>query len=670
MSPQTPQPQSPGKEENKESSEYKKKMALASGPIIQLEHESGKKYGMEESLFTSLREMFEEMAQHDSRNGIVSPKRPTDLVRQLNSVFSVPMHQDAHECLNFALNQIVEDLENYEKEVQQQNLDLASNGKSDLSSEDSLVATSANPRWVHELFEGTMSSEIKCLTCQKTSSREEAYLDLSVDLGLYSSVTSCLLKFSEEEMLNERNKFHCDSCNGLQEAEKRMKIKKTPKILALHLKRFTYTEDLQRLQKLHHRVAYPYYLRLSNLTDESEDQDKLYELYAVVVHIGMSPYQGHYVSIIKTQSSGWLLFDDENVEPVDKTFVRSFFGSEQGLACAYVLFYKETTFEAAERDMDEEDRSLLTLPVILGSKEQPFNAKTNGNFSNGSYIPPSPLTEDMEYTNLDRSVTAPLTSTNSVTITTVPLNHSTTTPMMPFLSRKKSAGISKVLQEQDESESGSVVDTQSDVSRRGESPNKSMYPNGTSRLPRKTLPSESNNGYAPDETLRVNGPYDHPRDPTDGTSAKFFSGGMNRFKSGSKSMKGKPKLWGSIMGKAEAAAQGAPPAQPPTSQPLLNARLQQEIPPMPPPKLNRAPEPSATLPRTILPTPSPYKSMIPPDSSYASSDTSSRPDRSLPDPGRPPTARTMTPNALPVMLPQEPKKKEKRGFFGLGKKKH
>ncbi|KAK1090152.1 hypothetical protein LTR48_008858, partial [Friedmanniomyces endolithicus] len=163
-------------------------------------------------------------------------------------------------------------------------------------------------------------------------------------------------------MLCERNKFHCDNCGGLQEAEKRMKIKRLPRILALHLKRFKYTEDLQRLQKLFHRVVYPFHLRLFNTTEDAEDSDRLYELYAVVVHIGGGPYHGHYVSIIKTQDRGWLLFDDELVEPVDKSYVLNFFGGEpvpglqdaKQLACAYVLFYQETTLEAVLKEQETE----------------------------------------------------------------------------------------------------------------------------------------------------------------------------------------------------------------------------------------------------------------------------------------------------------------------------
>lgn len=651
MSPQQPPQQSPGKEENKDSSEYKKKMALQTGPIIQLDHETGSKYGMEETLFTSIRDMFDHMSQHEARNGVVSPKRPTDLVRALNSIFSVPMHQDAHECLNFALNQIVEDLEKHEKESIQHNG--TSNVPRDQSTDASSRTTSSNPRWVHDLFEGTMSSEIKCLTCQKTSSREEAFLDLSVDLGLYSSVTSCLMKFSEEEMLNERNKFHCDGCNGLQEAEKRMKIKKTPKILALHLKRFTYTEDLARLQKLHHRVAYPYYLRLSNLTDESEDQDKLYELYGVVVHIGMSPYQGHYVSVIKTPGSGWLLFDDENVEPVDKTFVRSFFGSEQGLACAYVLFYKETTYEAAEHDMDEEDRSMLAPAMILGAKEQPFNVKKNA-LVNGGHVSLSHNPEETELGSIDRTMTAPQSPANSSA--TSALGHSSTTPMLPFLGRKKSVGLDQALKEHDESENGSVFDSKSDVS----------YNTNGSTVPRKGF-SDVNSSQYQNEVPGARVPGE-----TEGSANKFFGGSINRFKPTSKSIRGKPKIWGSIMGKTEPAAQNP---QVPTVRPVSNARLQQDVPSIPPQAQpqTRLPSLSSTSPRTTAPTSSPYKSMIPAESSeFSTSESSSRPDVSHPSPGsaRSPPGRTKTPAALaPMMKQPEAGKKEKRSFFGLGKKK-
>ena len=74
---------------------------------------------------------------------------------------------------------------------------------------------------VHQLFEGILTSETRCLTCETVSSRDESFLDLSIDIEQNSSVTACLRQFSASEMLCQRNKFFCDSCCDLQEAEKR-----------------------------------------------------------------------------------------------------------------------------------------------------------------------------------------------------------------------------------------------------------------------------------------------------------------------------------------------------------------------------------------------------------------------------------------------------------------
>jgi hypothetical protein len=65
-----------------------------------------------------------------------------------------------------------------------------------------------------------------------------------------------------------------------------MKIKKLPNVLALHLKRFKYQEDVGKYIKLSYRVAFPMQLRLFNTVDDMADADRLYDLFAIVVHIG------------------------------------------------------------------------------------------------------------------------------------------------------------------------------------------------------------------------------------------------------------------------------------------------------------------------------------------------------------------------------------------------
>lgn len=189
-------------------------------------------------------------------------------------------------------------------------------------------------------------------------------------------------------MLCQRNKFFCDSCCDLQEAEKRyvsnfasllwawkirvineiasrMKIKKLPNVLALHLKRFKYQEDLGKYIKLAYRVAFPFELRLFNTVDDMDDADRLYNLFAIVVHIGKfvistsvihqvmllilalssGPHHGHYVSIIKTVGT-WLVFDDDNVYPIPESDIPKYFGDSNS-GSAYVLYYQAVDIDLA-----------------------------------------------------------------------------------------------------------------------------------------------------------------------------------------------------------------------------------------------------------------------------------------------------------------------------------
>ncbi|KAF8853340.1 cysteine proteinase [Acephala macrosclerotiorum] len=434
-----PLPASPGQrpEDKPDSPEYKKKHAMLAGPILELTYESASSYGMEESTFTALKDIFMALIANPSRTGVLSPQRFLEIFKRDNEMFRTSMHQDAHEFYGLVLNAVISNVEanaQRMKELSPPNTDdsLAQSMKQAVTSAAHAMGLNNGTRspgtgWVHEIFEGVLTSETKCLTCETASQRDETFLDLSIDLEQHSSVTSCLRKFSAEEMLCERNKFHCDNCGGLQEAEKRMKIKRLPKILALHLKRFKYTEDMTRLQKLFHRVVYPYHLRMFNTTDDAEDPDRLYELYAIVVHIGGNAYHGHYVSVIKTQDRGWLLFDDEMVEPVDKHYVKNFFGDKPGMACAYVLFYQETTVEAMRKEQEAEGLAEVALVSQEADIVRHPQAQPNGTYpsqtSKPVSIPNTPIDEHQEFVSLDHAVTSPVPQTPHPA-----LRHSTTLP--------------------------------------------------------------------------------------------------------------------------------------------------------------------------------------------------------------------------------------------------
>lgn len=67
-----------------------------------------------------------------------------------------------------------------------------------------------------------------------------------------------------------------------------VKIKRAPNILALHLKRFKYiwNDNGVFMRKLSYRINFGSQLKLFNMSEDSETPDRLYELIAVLVHIG------------------------------------------------------------------------------------------------------------------------------------------------------------------------------------------------------------------------------------------------------------------------------------------------------------------------------------------------------------------------------------------------
>lgn len=319
-------------------------------------------FSAEETMLSALGDLFTQIATQKKRTGSVPPKSFVNKLRQENELFSGYMHQDAHEFLNFILNDVVECLRREEAEKIRRKRALLSNNKTDSADidmngrphENGIIGMNhyenpsrteeASKTFVHELFEGQLSNEVRCLCCETVTRRVESFFDLSVDVEQNSSLTSCLRSFSSTELLEKQDKFFCDACCSLQEAERRMRIKNLPRILALHLKRFKYVEQLGKYKKLSYRVVFPLELRLCNTSDDAEDPDRLYSLFAVVVHVGSGPNQGHYVSLIKSHGQ-WLMFDDDCVEPKDESEIQSVYGvtqdNAQSTEAGYILFYEQ-----------------------------------------------------------------------------------------------------------------------------------------------------------------------------------------------------------------------------------------------------------------------------------------------------------------------------------------
>ena len=340
----------------------------------------------DETLLEALCDLFREISTQKKRVGVIPPRRFMQRLRADNQVFNSFMHQDAHELLNYLLNEVADILEKRNKQAAEPavedaadpnadaagacaastasiadvgstpNRSAAKRGTAGGSSSSSASSEYACKTWIHSIFEGLLVNETRCLSCDKVTSRDESFLDLSLEIKPNSTVADCLRDFSRNESMRADNKFYCDCCLSLQEAHKRMRIKRLPNVLALHLKRFKYIEQLQRFKKLSYRVSFPFELQIPNevcvggARVASAEPERLYRLFAVIVHAGSGPNHGHYVALVRSHQH-WVCFDDVDVSLVDEAQVETYFGSSQDTIGAtetgYLLFYEALEWDSS-----------------------------------------------------------------------------------------------------------------------------------------------------------------------------------------------------------------------------------------------------------------------------------------------------------------------------------
>lgn len=74
------------------------------------------------------------------------------------------MQQDAHEFLNYLLNTVADILQE-EKKQEKQNGRLKNNGTA-IATDTEPEQNKAEPTWVHDIFQGTLTNETRCLNCE------------------------------------------------------------------------------------------------------------------------------------------------------------------------------------------------------------------------------------------------------------------------------------------------------------------------------------------------------------------------------------------------------------------------------------------------------------------------------------------------------------------------
>ncbi|CAD6249129.1 unnamed protein product [Miscanthus lutarioriparius] len=137
---------------------------------------------------------------------------------------------------------------------------------------------------VHRIFGGRLKSQVRCTRCSHCSNTFDPFLDLSVEIGNAATLMKALYNFTEEELLDGGEKhYNCQQSKEKVVAKKRFLIDKAPFVLAIHLKRFSPFNPLQKIDK---KVDFRTTLNLKPSVSNSEGMDLKYNLYGVLVHAG------------------------------------------------------------------------------------------------------------------------------------------------------------------------------------------------------------------------------------------------------------------------------------------------------------------------------------------------------------------------------------------------
>ncbi len=182
---------------------------------------------------------------------------------------------------------------------------------------------------IMELFYGQYISKLCCKTCKKSSTTYDPFCIISLPITQNClNIYDCFDNFSIQETLEEDNKWKCENCNNFSNASKEIKLWKSPEILIILFKRFDFLVG----QKINKKIEFPFdELNLNKYVGGYDKNNSIYELYAIINHIGPDMRAGHYYSYCKNYNGKWYEFNDSDVKELNRVSMDN----------AYVIFYKK-----------------------------------------------------------------------------------------------------------------------------------------------------------------------------------------------------------------------------------------------------------------------------------------------------------------------------------------
>ncbi|XP_028260564.1 ubiquitin carboxyl-terminal hydrolase 1 isoform X2 [Parambassis ranga] len=176
---------------------------------------------------------------------------------------------------------------------------------------------------MERLFQGQLVLRTRCLECESFTERREDFQDISVpvlddqpsspdDLSEISpdpkpelkTLNWAISQFASVERIVGEDKYFCETCHHYTEAERSLLFDKTPEVVTIHLKRFSANslelDPYAGLSKVNTPLKTPLTLSLEEwCTGPTASKGQCYQLFAVVMHSGVTISSGHYTAYVR-----------------------------------------------------------------------------------------------------------------------------------------------------------------------------------------------------------------------------------------------------------------------------------------------------------------------------------------------------------------------------------
>jgi len=286
--------------------------------------------GKDQRIFTEFQDLIKQLWRSGNRSA--NPSEFKQAFSSKHRMYSGSAQQDSQEFLRFFLDSMHNAL-NTATKAEPITIDdsMSESRKSDLMW---IWYSKTEHSVIKDLFAGQLKSTLKCTVCDNTSTNFDPFWDLSLPIpsNTRCKLADCLDLFIKEEVLDGDEMPTCSKCKTRRKCTKSFTIQRFPKILVIHLKRFSET----RWSKLTTLVEFPTSesgLKLSPYAStSSNDSSNGYSLYATSNHMG-STAGGHYVAFCKHPNNRrWYEYNDNSVSEASESSLVS--------SSAYLLFYE------------------------------------------------------------------------------------------------------------------------------------------------------------------------------------------------------------------------------------------------------------------------------------------------------------------------------------------